>query len=65
MARYFEKMLSEKAGAKNSVTWLTVELQGRLKGQTLENSPVDAVKLALLVKRIEDGTSVEKLQKRC
>jgi len=56
MARYFEKMLSEKAGAKNSVTWLTVELQGRLKGQTLENSPVDAVKLALLVKRIEDGT---------
>ena len=57
MAHFFEKMISEGAGAKTSVTWLTVELQGRLgNGITLENSPVDASKLATLVKRIEDGT---------
>ncbi len=57
MANYFEKMLKEGAGAKNSVTWLTVELQGRLKdGLTLQNSLVDAIKLATIVKRIEDGT---------
>jgi aspartyl-tRNA(Asn)/glutamyl-tRNA(Gln) amidotransferase subunit B len=56
IARYFEEMISEGASAKNSVTWLTVELQGRLKNQTLENSPVDAKKLSMLVKRIEDGT---------
>ncbi len=57
MAHYFEAMIAEGAGPKNSVTWLTVELQGRLKnGMTLESSPVDAVTLATLVKRIEDGT---------
>jgi aspartyl-tRNA(Asn)/glutamyl-tRNA(Gln) amidotransferase subunit B len=57
MARFFEEMISEGAGAKNSVTWLTVELQGRLKnGVTLENSPINAKTLASVVKRIEDGT---------
>ncbi len=57
MARYFEEMISEGASPKNSVTWLTVELQGRLKnGLTIENSPVDAKTLAKLVKRIEDNT---------
>ncbi len=57
MARYFEAMIAEGAGAKSAVTWLTVELQGRLKGgMTLENCPVDAIKLATIVRRIEDGT---------
>jgi len=57
VAHFFEKMIEEGAGAKNSVTWLTVELPGRLKGgMTLENSPIDAVTLATLVKRIEDKT---------
>ncbi|MEA3522697.1 MAG: Asp-tRNA(Asn)/Glu-tRNA(Gln) amidotransferase subunit GatB, partial [Campylobacterota bacterium] len=57
MAHFFEKMIEEGAGAKNSVTWLTVELQARLKGGvTLENSPIDATTLAMLVKRIEDKT---------
>ncbi len=56
-AHYFEAMITEGAGAKNAVTWLTVELQGRLKGgMTVNESPVDAVKLATIVKRIEDGT---------
>ncbi len=58
MANYYEKMISEGASAKNSLTWLTTELLGRLQGgiNSIEDSPVDAPKLALIVKRIEDGT---------
>lgn len=57
LAKFYETMLAEGAGAKNAVTWLTVELLGRLgNGITLQNSPVDAPKLAFIVKRIEDGT---------
>ena len=57
MARFFEKMVEEGVSAKNAVTWLTVELLGRLKGGlTLENSPVNASQLATIVKRIEDST---------
>lgn len=57
MAQFYETMISEGAGAKNAVTWLTVELLARLShGVTLMTSPVDAVKLARVVKRIEDGT---------
>lgn len=57
MARYFETMISEGASAKNAITWLSVELLGRFKGDiNITNSPVDAKTLALLVKRIEDGT---------
>ncbi len=57
MARFFESMIEEGVSPKNAVTWLTVELQGRLKGGvTLQNSPVGAKRLAAIVKRIEDGT---------
>jgi aspartyl-tRNA(Asn)/glutamyl-tRNA(Gln) amidotransferase subunit B len=57
MAHFFEAMMAEGISSKNAVTWLTVELQGRLKGGvTVATSPVDAVKLATLVKRIEDNT---------
>ncbi|WP_345990026.1 Asp-tRNA(Asn)/Glu-tRNA(Gln) amidotransferase subunit GatB [Sulfurimonas sp. HSL1-2] len=57
MAHFFEKMLSQGISAKNAVTWLTVELLGRLKGgMTVATSPVDADKLGLIVKRIEDNT---------
>lgn len=57
MAHFYETMIQEGAGAKNSVTWLTVELLARLShGMTLMTSPVDAIKLAAIVKRIEDGT---------
>ena len=57
MAHYFEKMLEQGISAKNAVTWLTVELLGRLKGGvTVATSPVDAEKLGLIVKRIEDKT---------
>jgi len=57
MAQFYETMISEGAGAKNSVTWLTIELQGRLThGTTLVTSPVNAITLATIVKRIEDNT---------
>ncbi len=57
MAHYFETMMEEGISAKNAATWLTVELQGRLKGDTnITNTHVDAKKLGHLVKRIEDGT---------
>lgn len=57
MAHFFERMMEEGISAKNALTWLTVELQGRFKGEVnISNSPVDAKKLGFLVKRIEDGT---------
>jgi len=57
-ANFFELMLEEEGvSAKTATTWLTVELPARLKGDTnITNSPVDAKKLALLVKRIDDKT---------
>ena len=58
MAHYFEAMLTEGITTKNGVTWLTVELLARLNKSSLgiSDSPVDAKKLAMVVKRIEDGT---------
>ncbi len=66
MARFFEAMIEKGISAKNAVTWLTVELLGRLNkaGLTLENSPVNAKKLAETVKRIEDGTISGKAAKQ-
>ncbi|MAD41518.1 MAG: Asp-tRNA(Asn)/Glu-tRNA(Gln) amidotransferase GatCAB subunit B [Arcobacter sp.] len=56
-ANFFDEMMSEGITGKNAVTWLTVELASRLiEGITLENSPVQAKKLAQVVKSIEDGT---------
>ena len=57
MAQFFEEMMEQGITAKNAATWLSVELQSRLKGEVnLTNSPVDAQKLGYLVKRIEDKT---------
>ena len=57
MANYFDEMMAEGINAKNATTWLTVELQGRLKeGVTIEQSPVSSKTLATIVKRIEDNT---------
>lgn len=50
-------MMKEGISGKNAATWLTVELPSRFnEGVTLENSPVQAKKLATVVKAIEDGT---------
>ncbi|MDX1809892.1 MAG: Asp-tRNA(Asn)/Glu-tRNA(Gln) amidotransferase subunit GatB [Sulfurospirillaceae bacterium] len=57
MAKFFEDMIEFGADPKMSVTWLCVELQGRLThGISLEESAIDAEKLASLVKRIQDST---------
>ncbi len=57
MAHFFEDMLKVGGTPKTAATWLTVELQGRLKGGlTLETSPVDAKTLGMLVNRIDDKT---------
>ncbi len=57
MAHYFETMMETGISAKNAITWLSVELQGRFSGEiNIENSPVDAKTLGTLVKRIEDQT---------
>ncbi len=56
-AQFFEDMMAEGISAKNATTWLTVELPARFSGgMNVTNSPVDAKKLATLVKRIEDKT---------
>ncbi|MDA3968027.1 Asp-tRNA(Asn)/Glu-tRNA(Gln) amidotransferase subunit GatB [Helicobacter sp. WB40] len=56
MALYFEDMLEKGASAKGSVTWLTTELLGRLKGDnTLQTCGIDSGTLATLVKRIDEG----------
>ncbi|NQY53077.1 MAG: Asp-tRNA(Asn)/Glu-tRNA(Gln) amidotransferase subunit GatB [Campylobacteraceae bacterium] len=57
MAKFFEEMMTLDIKAKNAITWLSVELPARLKdGITLITSPVQAIKLATIVKNIEDGT---------
>ena len=57
MANFFEEMMSLNISSKNAITWLSVELQGRLKdGLTILTSPVQAIRLAQIVKNIEDGT---------
>jgi aspartyl-tRNA(Asn)/glutamyl-tRNA(Gln) amidotransferase subunit B len=55
MAYYFEAMLEHKITSKNGVTWLTSELLGRLNKLSLniENSPITAETLALLIAKIE------------
>ncbi|GAA7785099.1 Asp-tRNA(Asn)/Glu-tRNA(Gln) amidotransferase subunit GatB [Helicobacter pylori] len=56
LAEYFESMLNLGVKAKTSITWLCVELLGRLKAEiTLENCGVSAHMLGVLVKRIDEG----------
>ncbi|GAA9265123.1 Asp-tRNA(Asn)/Glu-tRNA(Gln) amidotransferase subunit GatB [Helicobacter pylori] len=56
LAEYFESMLNLGVKAKTSVTWLCVELLGRLKAEiTLENCGVSTRMLGVLAKRIDEG----------
>ncbi|MCK0500014.1 Asp-tRNA(Asn)/Glu-tRNA(Gln) amidotransferase subunit GatB [Helicobacter pylori] len=56
LAEYFESMLNLGVKAKTSVTWLCVELLGRLKAEiTLENCGVSARMLGVLAKRIDES----------
>jgi aspartyl-tRNA(Asn)/glutamyl-tRNA(Gln) amidotransferase subunit B len=58
MAKFFEELLTNKCDAKLAVSWLTVELLGRLntKSIAIENSPVNSQKLSSLILRMMDGT---------
>jgi len=56
-ARYFEEMIQEDITPQIAANWMCTELAGRLKGGVgIESSPVNAKKLGVLVKRIEDNT---------
>ncbi|GAA7331718.1 Asp-tRNA(Asn)/Glu-tRNA(Gln) amidotransferase subunit GatB [Helicobacter pylori] len=56
LAEYFESMLNLGVKAKTSITWLCVELLGRLKAEiTLENCGVSAHMLGVLAKRIDES----------
>ncbi|EMJ2169109.1 Asp-tRNA(Asn)/Glu-tRNA(Gln) amidotransferase subunit GatB [Campylobacter upsaliensis] len=56
MSCFFEYLCGQNLNPKLCVTWLTTELMGLLKGDlTIENSPVNAQKLSVLIKRIEEG----------
>ncbi|MGL2529758.1 Asp-tRNA(Asn)/Glu-tRNA(Gln) amidotransferase subunit GatB [Helicobacter pylori] len=56
LAEYFESMLNLGVKAKTSITWLCVELLGRLKAEvTLENCGISAHALGALAKRIDEG----------
>ena len=58
LADYFEAMMSEGIKkAKVAVTWLSVELAGRLSGgMNAHECGVEPKTLGLLVKRVEDGS---------
>jgi aspartyl-tRNA(Asn)/glutamyl-tRNA(Gln) amidotransferase subunit B len=58
MAHYFEAMIADGSDAKLAVSWLTVELLGRInsKSMALGECGIDATKLAGITKRITDGT---------
>ncbi len=57
-------MIALNLNPKLCVNWLNTELMGLLKGElTIENSPVDAIKLGTLIKRIEEGVISAKQQR--
>jgi len=57
LAAFFEEMIVLGVEAKAANRWLAIELLGRLnkEGIALENSPVDAKKLALIAIREKEG----------
>lgn len=58
LVKYFEEMLQYGAVAKTAVTWLTSELLGRLNKVSIaiEDSPIEAKTLGVLVSKISDST---------
>lgn len=62
---YFETVLKDKHDPKLTVTWLTVELIGRMNklGMSFENTKVPAKNLSELLGLIKDGTLSGKIAK--
>lgn len=65
LAEFFEDLTSHKATPKMAVSWMSVELLGRLNkiGASIETSPVSSQKLAKLITRIEDNSISAKAAK--
>lgn len=65
LAEFFEDLISHKATPKMAVSWMSVELLGRLNkiGASIETSPVSSQKLAKLMTRIEDNSISAKAAK--
>ncbi len=66
-ADYFEAVLGEQnVPAKLAANWITGELAGRLNKEScaIQDAPVQAERLALLLARIEDGTISGKIGKQ-
>ncbi len=67
LAAYFESMIAAtKAPQKLCANWIISELSARLNKEniSIENSPVGAAELALLVERINDNTISGKIAKQ-
>jgi len=67
MATYYEAVVAKagKDNAKAAANWLMGDVASRLnrEGATIAESPVEATQLALLIKRIADGTINNKAAK--
>lgn len=65
MSHYFEVVCEKIADAKLSANWITGELSARLNREEIEiqQAPVDAEALALLLQRIKDNTISGKIAK--
>ena len=56
MASYFEELIDLGVSPKRAITWLNVELLGRLKfDNTLQNCGITPKTLSILIKRIEEN----------
>lgn len=55
MVRYFEYMIDKDIAPRMACTWLSVELQGRLKnGNTISTCGIDMETFAILLKRLSE-----------
>jgi aspartyl-tRNA(Asn)/glutamyl-tRNA(Gln) amidotransferase subunit B len=66
LAEYFEAVITEKIEAKPAANWIMGELSGALNKaeKTIGNSPVAPKQMALLIRRINDGTLSSKTAKQ-
>jgi aspartyl-tRNA(Asn)/glutamyl-tRNA(Gln) amidotransferase subunit B len=66
MADYFEAMVTQVGNAKLCANWVTGDLAAQLNknGLDIQQSPVSASQLALLVQRIADNTLSGKMAKQ-
>lgn len=66
LAEYFEACLADGADAKGAANWIMGDLAKNLnaEGKTIEQSPVEASRLAQMLKLIEKGTISSKIAKK-